>query len=126
MKHLHTVQTSPDHPLISSMEKTNTKSNELSHTNSLDDQNDFNISLLSNALTTTSTPPNPTLTASSASDTSSGPTTYQYIGGIVNYPTAPFITATSPCRISLTMTPQNLPAPQSMEDPLPPLSLPRL
>src|SRR6266446_8948396 len=51
---------------------------------------------------------------------------YQYITGIVNYPTAPFITATSPCRISLTMTPQNPPAPQAMEDLLPQLSSIRL
>src|SRR6266436_5220663 len=58
-------------------------------------------SLPSNVPNTTSTPLNPTPTASSASDTNSEPTTYQYITGIVNYPTAPFITATSPCRISL-------------------------
>src|SRR6266403_2179919 len=81
---------------------------------------------LSNTPNTTSTPPNPAPTASSASDTNSGPTTYQYISGIVNYPTAPFITATSPCRISLAMTLQNPPVPLFMEDPLPPLSLIRL
>src|SRR6266436_5030116 len=79
-----------------------------------------------NAPSTTSTPPNPGLTVSSASGTNSEPTTYQYITGIVNYPTAPFITATSPCRISLAMTPQNPLAPQSMEDPLLPLSSIRL
>src|SRR6266436_8675157 len=54
----------------------------------------------SNAPSMTSTPPNPGLTVSSASGTNSEPTTYQYITGIVNYPTAPFITATSPCQIS--------------------------
>ncbi len=79
-------------------------------------------SLPSNAPNTTSTPPNHAPIASSASTISSGPTTYQYITGIVNYPTAPFITATSPCRISLAMTPQNPPALQATEDPLPPLS----
>ncbi len=82
-------------------------------------------SLPSNAPSTTSTPPNPAPTASSTSAISSGPTTYQYITGIVNYPTAPFITATSPCRISLTMTPQN-PTPPVTMDPLPPLSSIRL
>src|SRR6266478_3976142 len=81
--------------------------------------------LPSNALNTTSTPPNPALTASSASATSSGPTTYQYIAGIVNYPTAPFITATSPCRISLAMTPQT-PTPPATTGPLPQLSSIRL
>src|SRR6266436_8063003 len=80
----------------------------------------------SNAPNTTSTPPNPAPTASSASDTNSGLTTYQYISGIVNYPTAPFITATSPCWISLAMTPQNPPAPLATEDPLPQLSSIRL
>src|SRR6266404_4917008 len=80
------------------------------------------ISLPSNVPSTTSTPPSPALIASSASATSSAPTTYQYITGIVNYPTAPFITVTSPCRISLAMTPQNPPAPPATEDPLPPLS----
>src|SRR6266481_6092310 len=80
----------------------------------------------SNAPNTISTPQNPTPTASSASATSSAPITYQYIAGIVNYPTAPFITVTSPCRISLAMTPQNPPAPQATEDPLPPLSSIRL
>src|SRR6266446_2462921 len=79
-------------------------------------------SLPSNVPSTTSTPLNPALTASSTSDTNSGPTTYQYITGIVNYPTAPFITATSPCQISLAMTPQNPPTPPATEDPLPPLS----
>src|SRR6266404_3609137 len=44
MKRLRTVQTSPDHRLTSSTEKKNTKSNESSHTGSLDGQNDFNIS----------------------------------------------------------------------------------
>ncbi len=82
--------------------------------------------LPSNVPSTTSTPPNPAPTASSASDTNSGPTTYQYITGIVNYPTAPFITATSPCRISLAMTLQNPPTPPPTEDPLPPLSSIRL
>src|SRR6266404_8546454 len=76
-------------------------------------------SLPLNAPNTTSTPLNLAPTASSASATNLGPTTYQYITGIVNYPTAPFITATSPCRISLAMTPQNPPAPLSMEDLLP-------
>src|SRR6266481_4538682 len=83
-------------------------------------------SLPSNAPSTTSTPPNPTRIASSASATSLAPTMYQYIAGIVNSPTAPFITATSPCRISLAMTPQNPLARQAMEDPLPPLSSIRL
>src|SRR6266436_5661466 len=83
------------------------------------------ISLPSNAPNTTSTPPNLAPIASSASATNSGPTTYQYITGIVNYPTAPFITATSPCRISLAMTLQN-PTPPATEDPLPPLSSIRL
>src|SRR6266478_4137573 len=73
----------------------------------------------------TSTPPNRALTASSASVTNSEPTTYQYIAGIVNYPTAPFITTTSPCHISLAMTPQN-PTPPATEDPLPLLSSIRL
>src|SRR6266481_741481 len=82
-------------------------------------------SLPSNAPSTTSTPPNLAPTASSASATSSGPTMYQYITGIVNYPTAPFITATSPCRISLAMTPQN-PTLPATADPLPPLSSIRL
>src|SRR6266481_7044001 len=84
------------------------------------------ISPPSNTPSTTSTPPNPSLTVSSASGTNLEPTTYQYITGIVNYPTAPFITATSPCQISLAMTPQNPLAPQSMEDPLPLLSSIRL
>jgi len=44
MKQLRTVQTSPDHPLTSLMEKKNTKSNESSHTDNSDNQNDFNIS----------------------------------------------------------------------------------
>ncbi len=38
------AQTSPDRPLTSLTEKRNTKSNESSHTNNLDDQNGFNIS----------------------------------------------------------------------------------
>ncbi len=75
----------------------------------------------SNAPSTTSTPQNPAPTVSSASATSLEPTTYQYITGIANYPTAPFITATSPCRISLAMTPQN-PTPPATTDPLPLLS----
>src|SRR6266481_5542246 len=79
-----------------------------------------------NAPNTTSTPPNLAPIASSTSATSSGPTTYQYIAGTVNYPTAPFITATSPCQISLAMTPQNPPTPPATEDPLPPLSSIRL
>src|SRR6266478_358045 len=82
--------------------------------------------LPSNVPSMTSTPLNPARTASSASDTNSGPTTYQYISGIVNYPTAPFITATSPCQISLAMTPQNPLAPPSTEGLLPPLSSIRL
>ncbi len=73
----------------------------------------------SNALSTTWTPQNPAHTASSDSATSLACPTYQYIAGIVNSPTAPFITATSPCRISLAMTPQNPPAPLSTGDPLP-------
>src|SRR6266478_1490508 len=44
MKLLRTVQTSPDHPLTSLMKKKNTKSNESSHTDKLDDRNGFNIS----------------------------------------------------------------------------------
>src|SRR6266404_5496738 len=80
----------------------------------------------SNALSTTSTPLNPTPTASSASATSSAQTTYQYTTGIVNCPTAPFITVTSPCRISLAMTPQNPMTPPATEDLLPLLSLIRL
>src|SRR6266446_9483444 len=44
MKQLRTAQTSPDHLPISSTEKKNTKSNESSHTDSSDEQNDFNIS----------------------------------------------------------------------------------
>src|SRR6266436_8885410 len=80
-------------------------------------------SLPSNAPNTTSTPLNPALTASSASDTNSEPITYQHITGIVNYPTAPFITATSPCRISLAMTPQNPSTPPTTGDLLPPLLL---
>src|SRR6266478_991494 len=82
-------------------------------------------SLPSNAPSTTSTPPNPAPIASSTSDTSSVPTTYQYIAGIVNCPTAPFITVTSPCRISLAMSPQN-PTPPATGDPLPQLSSIRL
>ncbi len=79
-----------------------------------------------NGPTTISTPPNLTCTVSSNSNINSEPTTYQYITGIVNYPTAPFITVTSPCQISLAMTPQNPPVPPSTEDPLPPLSSIRL
>src|SRR6266436_6379117 len=79
----------------------------------------------SNALNTISTPLNPALIVSSASATSSGPTTYQYIAGIVNYPTAPFISVTSPCRISLAMSPQH-PTPPATGDPLPQLSSIRL
>ncbi len=70
----------------------------------------------------TSTPPNPAHIASSTSATSSAQPTYQYITGIVNSPTAPFITTTRACQISLAMTPQNPPAPPSMGDPLPLLS----
>src|SRR6266403_4193323 len=44
MKQLRTVRTSPNHPQTSLTEKKNTKSNELSHTDSLGDQNDFNTS----------------------------------------------------------------------------------
>jgi len=44
MKHLRMAQILPDHPLISSTEKKSMKSNESSHINNLDDQNDFNIS----------------------------------------------------------------------------------
>src|SRR6266404_2537526 len=84
------------------------------------------ILLPSNAPNMTSTPPNLAPTASSASATSLVPTTYQYIAGIVNCPTAPFITITSPCWISLAMTPQNPPAPPATEDPLPLLSSIRL
>src|SRR6266403_1940983 len=50
---------------------------------------------------------------------------YQYITGIVNSPTAPFITVTSPCRISLAMSPPN-PIPPATTDLLPPLSSIRL
>src|SRR6266403_173197 len=129
MKQLRTVQTSPDRLLTSSMEKKNTKSNESSHTDNSDERNAFQktsplrTSPSSNAPSTTSTPPNPAPIVSSASATSSGPTTYQYIAGIVNCPTAPFITATRPCRISLAMSPQNPSTPPATEDPLPPLSL---
>jgi len=45
MKQLHMAQTSPDHPLTSSTEKKNTKSNGSLHTDNSDDQNDFNTSL---------------------------------------------------------------------------------
>ena len=75
-----------------------------------------------NALNTTSTPLNPIHIASSASATSSARPTSQYISGTVNSPTAPFITATRACQISLAMTPQNPPTPPAMADPLPPLS----
>src|SRR6266403_3586112 len=44
MKLPHTAQTSPNRPLTLSMGKKNTKLNESSHTNILDDQNDSNIS----------------------------------------------------------------------------------
>src|SRR6266404_8943817 len=44
MKQLRMAQTSPDHLLTLSMEKRNTKSNESSHTDNLDNQNGFNIS----------------------------------------------------------------------------------
>src|SRR6266403_717056 len=44
MKQLRTVQTSPDHPLTSLMEKKNTRSNESSHTDNSDDQDGFNTS----------------------------------------------------------------------------------
>src|SRR6266478_2990289 len=44
MKQLRTAQTSPNHPPTSLTEKTSTKSNESSHTNNSDDQNNFNIS----------------------------------------------------------------------------------
>src|SRR6266436_4559158 len=80
----------------------------------------------SNSPSMTSTPPNPARTVSFASATSSAQPTYQYITGIVNSPTAPFITATRACRISLAMTPQNPLALPSTEDPLPLLSLIRL
>ncbi len=73
----------------------------------------------SNIPNTTSTPPNPAHIAYSTSATSSTHPTYQYITGIVNSPTAPFITATRACQISLAMTPQNPPAPPSMADLLP-------
>src|SRR6266436_1835380 len=44
MKRLRTAQTSPDHLLTLSMEKKNTKLNESSHTDNLDDQNGCNTS----------------------------------------------------------------------------------
>src|SRR6266478_4059710 len=44
MKQLRMDRTSPDHLLTSSMGKKNTKSNESSHTDNSDGQNDFNIS----------------------------------------------------------------------------------
>jgi len=44
MKQLRTAQTSPDHPLTSSMEKKNTKSNESSHTDNTDNPDGSNIS----------------------------------------------------------------------------------
>src|SRR6266404_599662 len=44
MKQLRMAQTSPDRPLTSLTEKRNTKLNELSHTDNLDNQNGFNIS----------------------------------------------------------------------------------
>ncbi len=44
MKQLRMAQTSPDRLLTSSMGKKNTKSNESSHTDNSDGQNDFNIS----------------------------------------------------------------------------------
>src|SRR6266436_7463856 len=43
MKQLRMAQTSPDHLLTSLTEKKNTKSEELSHTDNSDDQNDCNI-----------------------------------------------------------------------------------
>src|SRR6266436_1552658 len=43
MKRLRMAQTSPDHLLTLLMEKKNTKSNESSHTDNSDDQNDCNI-----------------------------------------------------------------------------------
>src|SRR6266403_5521053 len=79
----------------------------------------------SNAPSTTSTPPNPAPTAYSAFATNLERTTYQYIAGIVNCPTAPFITVTSPCRISLAMSPQS-PISTATEGPLPRLSSIRL
>src|SRR6266403_670881 len=45
MKQLRTAQTSPDHLLTLSTEKRNTKLNESSHTDNLDDQNGCNTSL---------------------------------------------------------------------------------
>src|SRR6266436_2540181 len=78
-----------------------------------------------NIPTTTSTPPNPVHTVSSASGTNSEPTTYQYITGIVNSPTAPFITVTRPCRISLAPNPSH-PTPPATMDLLPLLSSMRL
>src|SRR6266478_476394 len=93
--------------------------------NALQKTSPSKILLPSNAPSTTSTPPNRAPTASSASATNLEPTTSQYITGIVNYPTAPFITATSPCRISLAMTPQH-PTPPVTMDPLPLLSSIRL
>src|SRR6266403_1436358 len=78
-----------------------------------------------NVPSTTSTPPNPAPIASSVSATSLAPTTYQYIAGIVNSPTAPFITVTSPCRISLAPNPPHPTLPATMA-PLPPLSSIRL
>src|SRR6266436_816548 len=44
MKQLRTAPTSPDHLLTSSTEKKNTKSNESSHTDNLDDRNGCSIS----------------------------------------------------------------------------------
>src|SRR6266436_2593556 len=44
MKQLRTAQTSPDRLLTLSMEKRNTKWNELSHTDNSDDRNDCNTS----------------------------------------------------------------------------------
>ncbi len=76
----------------------------------------------SNIPNTTLTPPNPAPTASSTSTIRSPQPTYQYISGIVNSPTAPFITATRACWISLAMTSQNPLALPFTEDPLPPLS----
>src|SRR6266446_1743552 len=44
MRRLRTAQTSPGHLLTSLMEKRNTKSNKLSHTDNSDDQNGCNTS----------------------------------------------------------------------------------
>ncbi len=74
-----------------------------------------------NASSMTSTPQNPALTVSSASDISSVQSMSWNTAGIVNLTTAPFITATRLCQTTPAMTLLNPQPHPHIEDPLPPL-----